>query len=190
MIKNEFIQFLHKNHVIRHGEFTLKNGRSSEVYYDFGSISTGADLRLLGRFYATWIMTNLRRNPPDLLLGAANKGIGISIATSMALEDFGLCIPYAFDRPNAKPYGDERLFVGHDPGKCNRILILDDVFTDGLTKTLLISKIPGHIGRVLGILVGIDRMDIHKTYDITAREVFQNRIGLTVWSLANREEIP
>ena len=72
----------------------------------------------------------------------ADKGIPLAIATGAAMSSRGsLDVGYLFNRKEAKTHGDAGLFVGRQPGPDDRIVIVDDVITDGRTKLEAVAAI-------------------------------------------------
>jgi orotate phosphoribosyltransferase len=65
---------------------------------------------------------------------------------------------YSFDRKEAKDHGEGGNIVGA-PLKGKRVLIVDDVVTDGTAKREAIEKIRKEGGIIVGILVALDRME-------------------------------
>ena len=131
---NDFASFIAKTNAVRFGEFTLKSGEKSNVFFDFGQLVYGEEMIALGGFFAEFIVQKSLQSI-DVIFGPAYKGINIAIATSIALfEKHSLSIPFAYNRKVKKEHGESGSFVGFDLSAAKTAVVLDDVFTDGGTK--------------------------------------------------------
>ncbi|MGA2469625.1 MAG: orotate phosphoribosyltransferase [Solirubrobacteraceae bacterium] len=144
------------------GDYKLKSGRISPYFVDFGQIPDGEGLSDLGRCYAEKIVREFDEQAYDVVFGPAYKAIPIAVATVMALaQEYGLNKRYAFDRKAEKSYGERSRFIGdrlNRPG--TRVLVIDDVFTDGGTKVDTIKLVEAVEGvKVVGVVVGVDRSE-------------------------------
>ncbi|MCK5504255.1 MAG: orotate phosphoribosyltransferase [Thermodesulfovibrionia bacterium] len=129
--KQDFIAFLATTGALQFGEFTLKSGRLSPYFVNTGTFDTGEQIATLGNYYAQAIKDAYGDNF-DVLYGPAYKGIPLAVAAASSLaKDFGMDKAYTFNRKEIKDYGDKKLFVGHEPQYGERIVIIDDVITDG-----------------------------------------------------------
>jgi len=52
----EFLEFAIQNDVLKFGEFTLKSGRISPYFFNFGLFQSGSSLAKLGDYYAQAIV--------------------------------------------------------------------------------------------------------------------------------------
>ncbi len=99
--QHEFIDFAIGAGVLRFGDFTLKSGRVSPYFFNAGLFNTGAQLALLGRFYAQAIMDSGIEF--DVLFGPAYKGIPLAATTAIALADHHQRdVPWCFNRKETK----------------------------------------------------------------------------------------
>ena len=73
--QREFIEFAIERDVLRFGEFTLKSGRLSPYYFNFGLFNTGSALARLGRYFAQALVDSDIKC--DVILGPAYKGHSI-----------------------------------------------------------------------------------------------------------------
>ena len=126
--KKEFIDLSLELGVLRFGEFTLKSGRVSPYFFNAGLFNTGYAAAKLGRFYAAAVAES--KIDFDMIFGPAYKGIPLVALTAAALaEHYGIDVPYAFNRKEAKAHGEGGSIVGAPlQGK---VLIIDDVITAG-----------------------------------------------------------
>ncbi|HEX9843781.1 MAG TPA: orotate phosphoribosyltransferase, partial [bacterium] len=108
-------------------------GRVSPYFFNVGRFQTGAQITRLGEFMAEGVRAAAPK--ATLVFGPAYKGIPLCLSTAMALSRGGeRDVGYLFDRKEVKTHGDAGRFVGQAPGPHDRIVLVDDVITDGATK--------------------------------------------------------
>ncbi len=159
--KQEFAHFLVEAEALQFGDFTLKSGKQSPYFFNSACFNQSSFLKRLGMFYAQ-AMTEYFPNC-ELIFGPAYKGIPLAISTAMQLESLKHePVKYCFNRKEAKPHGDQGLFVGFTPQNEEKLVIVDDVMTNGATKTETIELIQCTLNaKILGVLVALDRMEIN-----------------------------
>jgi orotate phosphoribosyltransferase len=184
--KRDLVQILRSCGALLTGDFELKSGRRSPYFVDFGKIPDGASLLELGHCYADKITREFEPESFDLVFGPAYKGIPIAVATVMALaRDHDLNKQYAFDRKVEKMYGERSRFIGGKLESGVRVLIIDDVITDGGTKVETIKTLKAVRGlEVTGVVVGVDR-----TEDPKVVAQFERRTKLRLVSLCSIGDI-
>jgi orotate phosphoribosyltransferase len=132
-----------------------KSGRNTPYFFNSGLFNDGESLRRLGDFYAqAWLESGIRC---DQLFGPAYKGIALAAATAVALAGRGHNLPWSHDRKEAKDHGEGGTIVGA-PLK-GRVLIVDDVITDGGAKREAIEMIRAHGAEPAGVLIALDRQE-------------------------------
>lgn len=186
--KLEFIDFLIQQNALQFGEFTLKNGRTSPYFFNAASFNSGKAIERLGYFYAA----AMQEFAPDstVIFGPAYKGIPLCIATATALAThFKRDIGYFFNRKEAKTHGDKGVLVGLPPTEADRILMVDDVITDGGTKREALKLVQQlSKAQFLGVLIAVDRMESNLAGKDSLTE-FQNDTGVPVHAIVTIEEI-
>jgi len=153
--RQAFLEFALARDVLRFGQFVTKAGRETPYFFNAGLFNDGDSLRQLGRFYAQAYLAS--GVACDQLFGPAYKGITLAAATVIALAEIGQNVPYSFNRKEAKDHGEGGLIVGA-PLK-GRVLIVDDVITEGGAKREAIELIRAHGATPAGILIAFDRME-------------------------------
>lgn len=155
--RDKFIEFALQTGVLQFGEFQLKSGRISPYFFNAGLFYTGGALAQLGRFYAR-VITDADC-AFDVLYGPAYKGIPLAAVTAAALyETYQRDIPYAFNRKEAKNYGEGGLIVG-SPLAGQRVLIIDDVITAGTAVCESMDIIRHQGATCSGVVIALDRQE-------------------------------
>lgn len=137
--------------------FTLKSGKISPIFMNFGNFVSGESASKLGDIYAEAIVNaNLKF---DVIFGSAYKGIPLSVTIARSLyEKNQVNYPYAYNRKEAKDHGEGGTIVGADiAGK--RVLIVDDVITSGKATRESIEIIEKAGGTPVGLVVAVDRRE-------------------------------
>jgi orotate phosphoribosyltransferase len=152
----EFIDLALAREALRFGSFTLKSGRQSPYFFNAGLFSDGAAASALGRCYAAALVAS--GLDYDMLFGPAYKGIPLATATAIALADHhGRNVPYAFNRKEAKDHGEGGNIVGAVLN--GRVVIVDDVVSDGAAKREAIDLIHKSGATPAAILLALDRQE-------------------------------
>src|SRR5664279_3858916 len=146
--RQNFLAFALAREVLRFGEFITKAGRKSPYFFNAGLFNDGDSLRRLGRFYAEALIAS--GIDFDQLFGPAYKGITLVAATGIALAEKGHNLPFSYNRKEAKDHGEGGVIVGA-PLR-GRVVVVDDVITDGGAKREAIELIRAHGASPAGIL--------------------------------------
>ena len=188
--QRQLIDLLLAKDVLRFGDFTLKSGRQSSYFVNLGLVSDGESLAALAVVYARKIVDDLGSASFDVLFGPAYKGIPLVAGVSMALKQrFGVNRPFAFDRKEPKSYAEGGHMVGAPIESGQRVLMIDDVLTDGATKVQTIELLRHECGaQVVGVLVCVDRMEPAEQ-DTTQAELFTRNTGVPVHALLTKSDI-
>jgi len=188
MFKESFIDFMMDSGVLTFGDFQTKSGRMSPYFINTGNYSTGEKISTLASYYAKFIKEKVKPailEGGDLcLFGPAYKGIPLVVASASAIyEDFGIDLPYAFNRKEGKDHGEKGMIVGHSFQQGQSVLIIEDVITAG---TALREVIPFLMRqedvKIEGVIVSVDRME-KGTKGKSAVQEIQDEYGIPVFSL-------
>lgn len=185
---NDFIKFALSFGVLKFGDFTLKSGRKSPYFFNAGLFRTGRALGQLGRFYAQAIHTSGVEF--DVLFGPAYKGITLVAAVAIAYaEMYGVDLPFAYNRKEAKDHGEGGVLVGADmTGK--KVLIIDDVITAGTAIREAFSILETTHAHVSGVCISLDRQEKVSVEDArSAIDHVKETFGIPVVSIATLDSL-
>ena len=165
--------------------FTLKSGRVSPHFFNAGEFYTGKALAELGRCYAAAIVDSGIQF--DVLFGPAYKGITLASATAVALSDqYGIDVPYCFNRKEAKSHGEGGTLVGA-PLK-GKVLIIDDVITAGTAIREVMAIVEDAGAQAAGVVIGLDRKERGKGSESAIQEV-ERQFDMSVVSIIDIDDI-
>jgi len=182
--RQAFLGFSLAREVLRFGEFVTKAGRRSPYFFNAGLFDDGESLRRLGQFYADALLAS--GIAFDQLFGPAYKGITLAAATAIALAEKGHNVPFCFNRKEAKDHGEGGQIVG--AALAGRVVIVDDVITDGAAKREAIELIRAHGAEPVAVLIALDRMERGQG-EASAVQELQARFGVPVVAIATLDDL-
>ncbi len=182
--RREFVDFAIRAGVLRFGEFQTKAGRLSPYFFNAGLFCDGTRLGEAARFYARAALAS--GIAFDMLFGPAYKGITLAAATAVALAELGRNVPFAFNRKEAKDHGEGGSIVGAP--LAGRVLIVDDVITDGASKREAIELIRAAGATPAGVLIALDRQEKGQG-ELSATQEVSRKFGLSVTAIATLADI-
>ena len=146
---------------VRFGRFQTRSGRISPYFVNLGGVHRGDQLAELAELSARGIGARFAAAPPTCLFGPAYKAIPLAVATAISLTRLlGRAVSYSCNRKEAKPHGEGGVFLGHEPGPADRVLIVDDVVTDGGAKREVIELLRARSqAAIIGLMVTVDRLE-------------------------------
>ena len=169
--KIDFIEFMIDCGVLKFGDFVTKSNRKTPFFINTGCYCSGSQLSGLGTYYAKAIEANFSSDF-DVLFGPAYKGIPLSVATSMKLNDLsGQEVRYCSNRKEVKDHGDTGILLGSGIKEGDRVLIIEDVTTAGtsIEETMPILNNLG--AKVQGLIVSVDRCERGKGEQSALKEI-------------------
>ncbi|MBP6563249.1 MAG: orotate phosphoribosyltransferase [Neisseriaceae bacterium] len=182
--RQDFLQFALKQEVLKFGAFTTKAGRLSPYFFNAGLFNDGLSTLTLARFYAQAIIDS--NVSFDMLFGPAYKGIILAAATSMALAEQGINVPFAYNRKEAKDHGEGGVLVGAPlQGK---VLIIDDVISAGTSVRESVRLIQAAGATPAGVAIALDRMEKGQGELSAVQEVSQ-QFGLPAVAIATLKDL-
>jgi len=182
--------------------FMLKSGRPSPYFVNLGALTDGESLAKLKWAFASYIALLLEEGElPDFdyVFGPSYKGISLAALACEGLNElYAMDKRYMYDRKEEKVYGDlsaDQVLVGAGYFKQGqRILVVDDTITTGITKIETIEKLR-MLGehQVVGMVIAVDRQekmgDAEKIEDLSAVENIEKELGIKIFSIQNIETI-
>ena len=188
-LAQEFVQFCVDAGVLRFGEFKTKAGRMSPYFFNAGLFDDGAKLGRLAQFYAKALVAS--GIGFDMIFGPAYKGIPLGAAVSIELARLGRNVPFAYNRKEAKDHGEGGTLVGA-PVK-GRVLVIDDVITDGASKREARDIIEAAGGKACGVAIALDRQEKATAngadVDYSGVQYVQQQLGLEVCAIARLADL-
>jgi len=183
--RQQFIELALECDVLQFGEFELKSGRISPYFFNAGKFSTGAALARLGRCYAAALID--ASVSADMLFGPAYKGIPLVATTAVALADeFGVDMPFAFNRKEAKTHGEGGRLVGS--ALTGNVVIVDDVITAGTAIKESVAILNAAGASASAVLIGLDRCEKGDSSLSAVQQVEQDS-GISVTSVISLHDI-
>jgi len=173
--KAELSRILHKIGAIKFGAFKLSSGRVSPYYIDLRIVPSFPDaFQRVCDLYIKLIEKELGVENFDRVAGIPTAGMPFASVTAYQLKK-----PFIYIRQKIKLHGRERRIEGIlMPG--NRVLLIDDLVTTGLSLRKAAKAIRAEGGVVTDALVMLDREEggrerlmkdsIKLHYLLTARE--------------------
>lgn len=182
--RREFVEFAIRAGVLRFGEFKTKAGRLSPYFFNAGLFDDGAKVAELGRFYARAALASGMAF--DMIFGPAYKGIPLAATAAIALAGLGHNVPFCFNRKEAKDHGEGGFIVGA-PLK-GRVLVIDDVITDGASKREAVEIIRAAGAIPAGVLIALDRQERGQG-ELSATQEVSREFGMPVTAIATLADI-
>lgn len=189
--KQEFIEFMVDNKVLKFGDFTLKSGRKSPFFMNAGGYVTGSQLRKLGEYYAKAIHDNYG-DDFDVLFGPAYKGIPLAVVTAIAYSDlYGKEVRYCSDRKEEKDHGaDKGSFLGSSLKDGDRVIMIEDVTTSGKSMEETVPKVKGAADvTIVGLMVSLNRMEVGKGGEKCALDEVKDLYGFETAAIVTMEDV-
>jgi orotate phosphoribosyltransferase len=192
-VPRQFLEFALQSGALAFGDFTTKSGRQTPYFFNAGRFDRGSTLGRLARFYAQTLLDARAagRVQFDMLFGPAYKGITLASSAAVALADLGLELPFSYNRKERKDHGEGGELVGA-PLR-GRVMIVDDVITDGAAKREALELIRAHGAQPAGVVIMLDRMERTGAdgalSSVSAVRAFEQATGVPVISIANLDDL-
>ncbi len=150
--KEKMANILFKIDAVKFGVYKLSSGKSSPYYIDLRVVPSFPDaFREICDFYAQYINDQIGIKNVDRIVGVPIAGI--PFASQIA---YNLKKPFLYVRKDIKTHGRERRVEGVLVSG-DRVLLLDDLLTTGLTLTTAVDAARAEGGVVTDVVVFLDR---------------------------------
>ena len=150
----EFATFLHKNGIIKFGDFTLASGKKSSYYVDLRVVpSYPHQFRRMIKYLQNLISEQIGFDNFDAVASVPTGGL--VIASSLAYE---LVKPLVYVRSQAKEHGTGKLVEGV-VNSGMKILVVDDVATTGGSVVNGIRELKKEGAKISDVYVIINRLE-------------------------------
>lgn len=182
--KERFIQFMKNNQILCLKECELKHGGTAEYYVNTENFNTNSQIAKIGEYFADCIRENHLEF--DTLVGLAYHGIAFSSATATTLfNKYGVTVNYCYDRKVPDSRG--RTICGHSLQNGERIVMIDDVITTGVTLEQRIDSLKSIADiNVVAVIVIVNR----KTQmDHSGEDRLREKYGAEFYSIITDEDI-
>jgi len=155
---------------------TLKDGRNTPYFVNFGLFRTGKLISALGQIMADFLVDTRTVEDFDVLIGPSYKGSALAVATVQSLWHRHKTEKlFDYDRKEAKNHGEasraNSMFVTGALYDGARVLIIDDVATTMATKFEILGQLTaeavkrGHSYYPAGVALYLDREQTTAIYD-------------------------
>eukprot|EP01069_Polyplicarium_translucidae_P004952 Polyplicarium_translucidae@DN2693_c0_g1_i2.p2 len=170
--QREFLECAIEKEAVRFGDFTLKSGRKSPYFFNFGAFDDGRSLSVVAAAFAELIVECGVEF--DVMFGPAYKGIPlVAVVAAQLFEKHGISKPFVFNRKEQKEHGEGGVLVGATATlkEGARVLVVDDVITAGTAVREALRLIEATKARVTTLVVSFDREE--RMEDGTGRSAVQ-----------------
>lgn len=183
--QTEFLNFAIQNNVLKFGEYTLKSGRLSPYFFNFGLFQSGSSLAKLGDYYAQTIVDSGLEF--DMLFGPAYKGIPlVSVVAATLYEKHSVDYPYAYNRKEIKDHGEGGNIVGAP--LAGRVLVVDDVISAGTASREAAETVAKNKATLAGICISLDRQE-RGLGDKSAVQEIADNYGISVINIIGLDQV-
>ncbi|TFG05223.1 MAG: orotate phosphoribosyltransferase [Promethearchaeota archaeon] len=192
--KKELVKYVVHRRGLLFGEFKLKSGRISPYFFNLAYlINDGDGLQKTAQAFTKSINENITLQNFDYIQGPAYKAIPLAGAIAMTIHrDYGINKRWGYDRKESKEHGvsTEAWLVG-DIRDRDRIILVDDVITTGLTKINNIAKVKEYSRKsnltFEALFIFLDRQE--QDQDGKDPVSFLEQEGLRVYSILQIKEV-
>ena len=119
--------------------------------------------------------------------GSSDNGSTAARIAISLYQDYGIDVPYVFNRKEKKNHGEGGRLVGASI-EDRRVLIVDDVITAGTAIRQAIELIKLAKGRLSGVCIGLDRQEKGQT-ELSAVQDIEKSYKIPIQAVVTLEKI-
>lgn len=185
--KEQFVKFMLGNGILQIGDFVLKKGQRKNYYLQSEKFTTNAQIAKIGEFFADCIREH--HITFDVIMGLAYHGIAFSTAAACALfQKYGITADYCFDR-NA-PDSRGNILCGHTLNDGDKVVIVDDLMSTGLTLCERIDRLKGIADiEVTAVIVIANLTNDEAAVQGLGAKMVKEKYGSKVYSIITEKDI-
>ncbi len=179
---------------LRFGAFELNSGRISPYYFDGKRLAYGGEglvwlERLLLRVLEKERLANAHEITFNAVFGPAYGAIPSCILLSRALKaKWEHDTEWMFNRKEKKDHGEGGVYVGANPRRGQKFLLVEDALSSGRTINDRIRDICEQGATVCGVLILLDRGERDVSGN-SPSEVLENIFGVRVHSVVTLSDL-
>lgn len=172
----------------------LKSGRFSPYFFNAGLFNSGEAMATITTGYADVIsneFVGLNEEPCfDLLYGPPYKGTILAPAVAMIFTSiFSFSgVSFCTSRKEVKTHGEGGTLIGAPIKEGSRVLIIDDVITDGGTKREAVEFVRQRGGVPVGLVIAFDRQE-RGAGELSAVQEFERDYEIPVRAIATLSDL-
>ena len=127
----------------------------------------------------------------ETLVGPAYKGIPLSVATAIALNnEYDKELNYCFDRKEVKDHGEGGLFVGKQLVDGEKVILIEDVMTSGKALREILPKLEATAKvQVVGMIISVDRQEKALNSELSAVSEAKKEFDIDVYWVVTMNDI-
>jgi orotate phosphoribosyltransferase len=189
-ISENFIRYaLHIGAVDGSRTWRTKSGRLSPYFFNAGAFLTGESLDKLMLAYAEALYPHLYTRDLPVMFGPAYKGTLLVPALVLMLwKEYDMRVSFASNRKEAKDHGEGGMLIGA-PLQGRRVLIVDDVISDGASKREAVEFIRREGGILVGCVIAFDRKEKGEETNLSAAEQFEQEYEVPLIAAATANDL-
>lgn len=171
----------------------LKSGRISPYFFNSGLFNTGEAIDMIADAYSYVItkgFADLDGEPVfDVLYGPPYKGTILVPAIASIQLTYGLGnTRFCTSRKEAKDHGEGGTLIGSPIMQGDRVLIADDVISDGATKREAVEFIKHFGGVPVGLAIAFDRQE-RAFGNLSAIQEFERDFQIPAYAVAKLADL-
>ncbi len=166
-----------------------KSGRLSPYFFNSGAFSMGESLDKLLLAYAEALYPYLYTWDLPVMFGPAYKGTLLVPALALTLwREYDMRVYFASKRKEAKDHGEGGTLIG-TPLRGQRVMIVDDVISDGASKREAVEFIRREGGVLAGCVIAFDRKEKGEETNLSAAEQFEQEYQVPLIAAATVDDL-